>query len=584
MKREMAAVIKEYGTLENEILFLTNQNITFSRLCMDTKAGLIQLNFKEVKHLFNEAVNKGFLFSDRSNQRIIQILGYKGSLIEKIENPDFAMQIAAVRNSPYAIKFIKNPFKEVKREYLIRQQYEAVHLGYCRYDDEIFRDFSAEEITEIVREAPASMSGVPSDLINQDMVHAFLESMIKQNLSFLHGGLCNIPQECLDKTYWQCMCIMNGYNYHCIPEEKRLEYITPEIIYACLNMANNGNGSFVGVLWMYQYLPDCCKTEEISRECILSHFACLEYLPKQLQNASFYIKLAEETETRGGNFAWFKNLNPATISKKVFEEMVVKYHITSLPEKTPASYFSESVAIIASENANMIIPAASCTDDYYRAMADNGLVNRIPSSKLNQELCFRLLRSRKSNVLRKIPEEFKTRDLMEVVVTEGLYDHIADITDYLSKELVAEAVRSRIVTSFDEIPVKFQSQEITELLIEQTGKIPDIPEGLQTEEICSKWLQCYDKAKYEWLCTLKKCKFKSKDNLDYAVRNFADAVTLGGLSKEQIQISVEKFPLNILKVPAWYFEKAAVKKPEPDLMPENVSFVQMSIFDIIGTY
>lgn len=259
-------------------------------------------------------------------------------------------------------------------------------------------------------------------------------------------------------------------------------------------------------------------------------------------------------------------------------------NMASLPEKTPASYFSESVAIIASENANMIIPAASCTDDYYRAMADNGLVNRIPSSKLNQELCFRLLRSRKSNVLRKIPEEFKTRDLMEVVVTEGLYDHIADITDYLSKELVAEAVRSRIVTSFDEIPVKFQSQEITELLIEQTGKIPDIPEGLQTEEICSKWLQCYDKAKYEWLCTLKKCKFKSKDNLDYAVRNFADAVTLGGLSKEQIQISVEKFPLNILKVPAWYFEKAAVKKPEPDLMPENVSFVQMSIFDIIGTY
>lgn len=581
MDRKTAAVIREYGTEDNEFLYIIGNKIEFKKLELETPAGLISMDKKEVREVFEKAVSEKMMFTDKSKQRLCELLSHKAEYLSEIEEPDEDMQLAAIRHSAWYIRNIKNPSKRVKREALLRTDYSAVTMGYGRQDMDEFRDFTTDEIIEIVKEKPASMSGIPTELITGNIVYSFLEAMVKQNLPYLYGAFCNIPDEFKDKIYWQSMCMVNGYNYSGIPDEKKEEYISSKLIHYTLDNQN----SFIGTMWLYEYIPEKFKTEEISIKCIRKHFGCVNYLPASLNNEAFLEKLVMDESENGGQFSWVQYIDMKNVSKELFRKLITKYHLTRIPEKVPASYINDEVAIVIAENTNNDIPKVAMTDRFFDAMAEKGLAGRIPENKMTEERALKLAESRKYKVLEKIPGKFKTKEFMDKVLNEKLYRYIKDINDYLTEEIVIEAIQNGMVTRFDEIPKEFQSKRTAEALVEKNVKWIEIPPEYQTEKICACMLSKCDSSKYEWMYCLKHCSYPPKSDIDKALELFSEAIDLPGLTREQIDRSLEKFPMNILKVPEWYLNGDDTKekeKPSKSEIPEYTECKQMSIFDILG--
>lgn len=590
MERNIAAVLRKYNTKQNELLFLLGktEEIQFESLQCETPAGVIKLNKKEVEHIFNENIKKN-VSQEEIREKILEVLKQSGNMIRYIDNMDEEMQIIAVTHSPYCMKYIKNASKEAKKAYLLAKQYDAPQMGYCRTDDDEFKEFSPEEIAEIVYAKPAAMSGVPKEILTENIVYHFLKGLVEQKLPYLEGGFNNIPEEYKTKFYWQCMCMVNGYNFSRIPQEKREEYVSEKLIRYCIENTT----SFVGVLWMYQYIPEKFKTKEISILSIIHHFGCIQYLPEELKTQDFIMELVEadqnfETEN---HFTWFQDIDMKMLNKELFREMIKNHHITRIPEKVPASYYDEETAIILAENPNNEIPKAVQTEHFYDVMAEIGNIDRIPEGKLNEERCLKLVRSRKYRVLSKIPDKFKTKSFMETVIKEKLYRNLEDIIDYVTTDMVKEAIKDRIITSFKEIPDTFRSCEMADLLVDYDHSCREIPYEYQTEKSCQKLLSKCNKKQYEWFYYLEKCRYKTAEDIEYAVEHFEHAIRLPELTREQIKKSIQLYPENILFVPGWYLneekkeqkmETSHKQEHEKLVVTENMTFTQLDIFELLG--
>lgn len=588
MDRNTAAVISEYATEENEFLFLIGKEIKFKNINLSTPAGEISLSKKEVIEIFEKAIREGLIFTDRSKDRICTLISKNAKYIKEIENPNEDMQRAAIKYGPYYIKNIQNPTKQAKKDFLLKYNYSAPYQGYGRQDQEEFKDFTSEEIAEIVKERPESMSGVPTELITGSIVYSFCEGLVRQNLPYLYGAFHNIPDEYKDKLYWQSLCMVHGYNYSGIPKEKREEYISQKLIEYTLKHAEN----YISTLWMYHYLPEKYKTEELSIRCIMKHFRCISYLPNSLKNDTFYKKLIAQEENTYEDFSWFSDVDVKSISKELFQSIIIKHHITRIPEKTPASYINEDVAIIIAEDANNEIPKAAMTDKFIDAMAEKGFTGRIPADKLTAERAMMLAKSCKYKVLEKIPDKFKTAEFMETVIREHLYCHVSDIKEYLTEKIIEDAIQAGKITRFSEIPTEYRSLRTAELLAEKKVKWLEIPPEYQTERTCRLMLEKYDSKNHEWFYCLKQCKYKPKKAIDIAVKNFKNAIELPELTREQIDESIRRFPLNILHVPEWY-----LKDEKEEIKPEKANtegksqildysdyseFKQLNIFEVLG--
>lgn len=584
MDRVTAAVIKEYATEDNEFLYLAGKEISYNSLKQNTPAGEIVLKKAEVKKIFEDAINDEIVFKDRSKKRICNLITKNAKRIKLIENPDEEMQLAAIHYGTFYINEINKPARSVEKEFLLRYSYQTPMLGYMRQDFAEFKNFSGKEIAEIVRERPAAMSGVPTELITGDIVYHFLEGLVKQNLPYLYGTFSNIPEEYKDKIYWQSLCMVNGYNYSGIPEEKREEYITAKLI----NYTLEHEESFVGTLWMYEYIPEKFKTEELSIRFIRKHFGCLSYLPTNLKNDNFYKKLIDEEEKECGRMSWFSYIDINSISKELFQSTVIKNHIVNIPEKTPSSYINEDVAIVIAESPNNDIPKKVMTEKYFDAMAEKGLADRIPDNKMTEERVWKLVKTKKYRILERIPVKYKTKEFMEKVIAEKLYCKISDIQENLTEEIVAEAIQCGKITRFDEIPKEYQSKKTAELLAEKGAKWLNIPVEYQSERTCKLILEQCDKNKYEWFYCLKRLAFKPDEAVNYAVLHYAEAIELPNLTREQINDNLLVFPMNILKVPAWYLQndKQEVNKQEAKKKTESVQEIkeirQLSIFEFMG--
>lgn len=583
MDRKTAAVIVHYNTAENEIKYLSGKKLEISPLKMETPAGVIDLKKKEVEQTLYKAIQYGNIFKEQSKDRVLALLSTNGLLIQHIDDPDVDMQLAAVTNTVAAIKYITHPHKDVIMKYLKKNRYDAVYLGYLRQDEEFYNELSPEEIEEIVREVPAAMSGVPKELIDKKMIHLFLEGLVKGNYGYLESAFFNIPVEYKDKFYWQCMCMVNGYNYSLLPKEQIDEYISLKLIQYTLNNAT----SYVSTVWMYEYIPERFKTEELSIACILKHFGCIKYIPQKLQNDDFYKKLAAADNDR---MSWFQSMDIKTISKSVFQELVQKYHITGIPDNTPASYITSEIADILAKDHNNVIPKNVCTKEYYDSMAKQGLYSRIPEKELTKERCIDLLKSKKYRVLEHIPKQFKTNDFMQMVIREGYYSSLKEISEYLTEEIVKDAIMNRKVSSFDELPKDYRKEEIIELLVEYTDRWLHIPEEYHTPSICKKILNHCDKQKYEWIYMLLRMKYKTEEDIEFAVKHFKDAIKIQELSREHIEQSLLRFPENILQVPKWYFDQPKIEKHSNTKKTNNVTiapdcnaeFIQIDIFELLG--
>lgn len=583
-----AAVINEYNTAENEFHYLIGLNdlISFNKLEMSATSGIISLSKDEVKKEFYQAITDGDLFPVRTRTRLCDLLSHHPVFITEIDKPDEDLQLAAVKGSPWIISKINKPTPLTIKAALVQQTYDAVTLGYGRQDDEYFRLLNPKEIKSVLKMNPAAMSGIPSDIITGEMVYTFLEQLVKQNCPYLFGAFSNIPEQYKDKMYWQCLCMVNGYNIVGMSPDQREQYVSEKLI----NYTLDHSTSYIGIHWLYQYIPERLKTANISMKCIMHHPFCVDILPDSLKNEDFYRELLEYTALHGNNYTWFSHLDTATVSKEFFEETVLKYSITRFPEKIQPAYISKNIAVQIAMYTDISIPQSVKDKSFYDEMAKQGMINKIPTSELSNDRIALLINSGNKNLIKGIPDQFKTPDLMQFIIKNGLYNNLNVINDYLSEDIVMDAISRGIVTRFDDIPEKFQNVRTATALSKTGSKFLMIPEKYQTEDICKELLQDKDPSKYEWMYTLLHCTCPPKASIDNAIEKFADAINLKGLTRLQISKSIEKFPMNILKAPEWYFiteDKSEVKETvltasisKPISEIDNCK--QLSVFDLMG--
>lgn len=592
-----AAVIKEFATSENELYALTEKlsSINFYKIAMQTPSGVISISKEEAKRIFSGLYVENRIFADRSKERLCRLLEKKNTMIKEIAQPDEEMQLAAVKGGAWILNSISSPANETIVKALVNTDYAATHMGYGRQDNESFRLLNMDDVKRVIQENPAAMSAVPSDMMTAELVYVFLEAMIKQNKDYLYGAFHNIPEAYRNKMFWQCLCMVNGYNYSGIPSDKREEYVSEKLIHYTLDHEN----SYVGAVWMYQYIPEKFKTKNISIRCILSHPGCIRYLPKKFRNDDFYAELIQADAEYKHSFAWMQYMDISTISRKLFVETVERYHISNLPEKIPVSYITDDFASIMAENRDAQIPKSAMTEKFYDEMARKGILGKLPQNKLNADRVEALIESGNSRVYGWLPDEYKTPEILQSLRERKQYQ-AKDVAAFPSEEMVIQAICDGIVTRFDEIPESFRNESTLLALAQSDTRYSDIPEEYQTEEICTEILSHKDKNSYEWMYALLHCAYPPQEAIEEALGKWESAIEIRGLTREQIAKSIENFPLNILKAPEWYFVdeedgkntvetvKATVEAVESTVMPKKHTEInyddckQVSIFDLLG--
>lgn len=563
MTREMAAVVLIYGNAENEIHYLLGQPLNIKAIDMNTPAGRITISEKKARRLMEQAIADGEIFKEKGRERVLALLSERGYLIKHIEEPTPIMQIYAVNNMPEALDCIKNPVKEAFFLYAFTKSYSEPQSGYGNRIDERFHMLSEEEIMEVLKINPGAMCAVPTEQITPDLVFIFINAVWEQRKRFLMSAFRNIPDSMKDYMYNIIMVMSHGYNLSLIPKEERELYITEEVIQFILSESDN----FSSAIWLYEYLPEHWKTADISEQFIAVHFGCIRYLPEGLKNDAFYSRLAKSLS--GNLEAWFSQIDAKTISKELFQRIVVENHLTQIPEKVPSDYFNEDVYACLAVNSNYKLPNGDYSTAFYEKLAEYGAVKRIPLEKLTQDMVLKAVRSKKTDI-KLIPEQFRTEELKEIVISEELYYCSMSLPEeWRSKETVMHDLKEGRPLVFKDIPRAIVDEElIAALVYVRPGMLVEIPADMQTARICRIALKQSESNRKRWFWILDHCEYRSRADTEYALVHEPRAIHLKGLTKEQIDESLKAFPLNILSVPAWYLE-------------EDETYEELSIFDFI---
>lgn len=563
MTREMAAVVLTCGNAENEIHYLLGQPLNITAIDMITPAGPIKISEKEARRLMDQAIANGEIFKEKGIERVLTLLSERGSLIKYIEEPTPIMQIYAVNDMPESIYYIKNPVKEAFLLYAFTKFYSVPQMGYGNSIDERFHMLSEEEIMEVLKINPGAMCAVPTELITPDLVFEFINTVWEQKKRFLMGAFRNIPDSMKDYMYYVIMVISHGYNLSLIPKGERELYITEEVIQKVLSEPDN----FSSAIWLYEYLPEHWKTADISEKFIAVHFGCVRYLPEGLKNDAFYSRLVQSSP--GNLEAWFSYIDAKTISKVLFQKIVVENHLARIPEKVPPDYFNEDVYACLAVNSNYQLPNRNYSAAFYEKLAEYGALKRIPLEKLTQDMVEKAVRSKKVNI-KLIPEQFRTEKLRKIVISEELYYCSMSLPEeWRSKETVMHDLKEGRPLVFGKIPKIIIDEElIAAMVFVRPEMLVEIPVDMQTERICRIALKQSESNRKRWFWILEHCVYRSREDMEYALVHEPRAIYLKGLTREQIDESLKAFPLNILSVPAWYLE-------------EDEKYEELSIFDFI---
>lgn len=553
MNIRMAAVISVYGNEKNELLYLLNKKLEVKTFVYEAVSGTLQISEMEARNLLNKAISSGNIFTNSSKHRILQLLEKNGTWIEYIDNPDPEEQMAAVRNSRLALAKIKNPNRSAIILHLLNGDYNSSRLGYMQSDEEEFRKLTEEEICQVIKMKPAAMCGVPEELITQNMVYTFLESMLEHREEFLLGGFSNIPEKFRDYMFRLYFASSEAFNLGYFPEGEREQYI-PENICEALRLHQYHPGY---AYQLYMHLPEAQKTRENSIECIKAHPNCMSNLPKRLRKDDFYLELAEAGEDK--QLSWLSHVDIATMSKNTFQFLALHYDIKSLPDKIPTTYFTEEICEKLIGCQNFVLPKMEFSACFWEKIARKGEAAKIPVNKMTAELVATLLRSRRYRVYTMIDEKWMTDEMWEMVIRERLYRKISELPEkYITAAVIEEAITNKIVSEFCEIPRQYRSEKNAELLMQyspESFQRNAFPKEYQTKKICDNALSVCEYGSNSWYHVLSNCAYREKKDTLYAVENFSQAIELEDLDKEELDISVEKYPMNILRAPKWYVDQ-----------------------------
>lgn len=251
-KLKKLAVIERYKKdAKNMLLCALGQPYETEKLEARFPAGEINISDKEVSRLIKEAVSQGLLYNKPAEELIREAISLNPQVIAKIDNPSEEEQLLALQY-PNVISSIKQPTKAVRIKYLLSIRPDAVWLGYMRRDDSAFGGLSEQEIVAIAKENPDAIVCLPEEMMTENIIYYFLEAMVKGRHEYLMSAFSNIPEKFRNKMFYQCFCMVNGYNYSLLTEEQKKVVITPKLIDFTLSKVK----SYISTLWLYTNIAE----------------------------------------------------------------------------------------------------------------------------------------------------------------------------------------------------------------------------------------------------------------------------------------------------------------------------------------
>lgn len=567
-----ALVYREYkNNKDMNMCYLTGFPMQFKAL----EIGDIKITKKEVTDIFQDLVKREYLYKDMT---INDLLSKDGRLIKYIKEPSSEQQLIALQNNiPNSIREISNLSLEAKRYIL-----ENSTCGEWEWIEEYW-DGAIIALLEI---NPDIALLIPEEKWTQEMVYAYLKKMVNDNRSELiddYQHRVKIPNALRDKIYYRAYCMVNGYNFSKIPQE----YINEKIIDYCLD----NETSYVGTLWLYKHIPDEFKTEERSIKCCVKHFRCVEYLPKKFMTDEFCNKLMDAGQYDISTVL-LEHCTEDTILR-----MLQESHVTCRTIGLPKKKMTQKIANAAStcNNALELVPKQYQTEEFWENRIRGNAHGISQLKNLTDEKLIEAARRNILIVVSEMPAQKLSETFWKAVAEENLFEHIKKYPEQYSKYLTKDVICRHIVKYPYELGnlTEDQKQFITdECLMESLEKNPRhwdcILKFRENEAIRKKILEIAE-TDYQRFYMTTKFSYVEPETIDFYIEKEGNAISLKGISKEQIKRSIECFPENILLYPDIFteVEEPAVKEAKTDYKPifdsitAETKYEQMSIWDLL---
>ena len=549
----------------------------------------------------------GFSIMVRDEKIEIMAKEYKDyiHLLEFLPNEQNVDEL--IKKNPSCYKYVKQYLSPEQREYcLIHYQgnlqdekditsEKFVQIGInskheiLKYaSNELLSTLTDEQLKLLICSEINNFYSIPKERMNRELLLTYLEKIVKDNIPVIHEDYLkskNIPDELMDKTYYQCMAMVNGYNYRFIPRE----YLSEKLIWYTLKNQN----SFIGYVHLLNFIPDEFKTEEICLKACIHHFAAIEYIPERYKNKEFYQKLIES-----GQYRFLKYSDIKTVPYDMILKCVSESGPSYLPDKFPKKIWTQELALAVAKwpRANEYVPASFKTRDFWKIhVAHNGCsIKECPKNFIDESLVQAAI-DNNSIALRFIPDVYKTNEFYKENVRKGkIYPKNAPAA-IMTKELLLEYIEASDYVYSNYIPTNLIDYDVVKALANKNHRsinLANIKLENQTKELCSMLFSCC-KNSYEKMRLAPNMMYISEEIAEEIIRCSENGIlALKEPTVEQIALSLSLYPENAL-----YFDtdsltaddskerEAEIRKPLPkpeSAIPDNLfeTVSQLSLFDL----
>lgn len=462
----------------------------------------------------------------------------------------------------------------------------------CFLSDEDFFRATNAQLTACFTGRRDILERIPKERWDEELLDLALDALMDYDLSVDYG--ISAPEELKGEKYWRVLCTVNGYYFRLLPE--KYQYILNEGF--VLN-ALKRNRSFVGYCHLLSALPEELKTHDICRIACVKHFAAVEYLPENLKNNSFYEELIEAGQP---NFIMYIDLHTITTETFVKALCHPKASFIFSGKKIPKELLTpEVIHAMARHNSLSVVPNRLQDQEFFHIHLQyhGENLDKVPKGIINEDLCLLALQSNAYAARKAIPEEIKTDHFWEEVVKHRLFSSPADLPDaYCTKELVLETAKY-----MDDIPDKYLDDDTVLSILKQRKRIAPIDLKRYTSKAVYDYtMKQSSKEMYVHYMNQFPREYWEEEHLHDALTHDPKAIHLPGLTEDEIALSLQSFPDNILYVPDGYqrterkktdisFEDPSVEEPaHQEENPEKGFFqdvpgkkdgTQMTIFDFL---
>lgn len=338
--------------------------------------------------------------------------------------------------------------------------------------------------------------------------------------------------------------------------------------------------------------------EDIWLQLCYHHFACMDYVPKDLKTEQFFEKLMA---MEGFHFSMFE---PEMTDVQLITCLENSRHIDSDKIKKARKVWTPELLEAIAANCTYplkIIPKKYVTLELVKIGLKNErhYLSDVPKDYLSKELCIYAYIHHPFRTMEVIPDEFKTPDFYAEIIKHGEF-YPKDIpNEYLTEEALIQYVSSKKCYGLDDIPDPWKTTPaVMKAFSDYHIDRYIYPDEEHCERACER-AEKIEKRSLEYI--LSKCEIQpSKYVWDVICNSRTGIHAIKNPTREMWRASIQEFPENILEAPEWFLqtdsltivstsakhidEKKKIEEKLERAAEQSSLDNQMSIFDLFPDF